>query len=215
METLPLQVYSVASNIAVIQAPGRRFPGSVVQGDSLARLSEQATTIFEALRHGRPDAETRELARELADDLAARLLHYQEVLDAHGIDLPYQRRPERDLPSRSDEPVTAELRNWVFRSNLREYLVSLGWLVRYSFDEDDWTAVQLGVASADAEASRWFDYTLYAPEPDVGITLDLAPDVGTAAVQVRARFDPSLRLQIEQSTAIFQTLRTVPPEEAG
>ncbi len=198
-----------------MKAPGRRFPGSLIQGDSLARLSEQATAIFEALQDGRADAETRALAGELADELSARLLHYQDVLEQHGIDLPYPRRRDRTPPPHRVEPITIAMCDWVLDSNLRSYLTSLSWLVRYSFDDDDWTAVQAGLASADAEASRWFDYTLYSPQSEPGIVLELAPDVGTSVIQVRARFDPSLKLQVVQTTAIFQNLHITLPGEAG
>lgn len=45
MPKIELEVYSDASNSAVIQTPGRRFPGSVIQGDSLAILCEDLRNV--------------------------------------------------------------------------------------------------------------------------------------------------------------------------
>jgi hypothetical protein len=38
MTKMEIEVYSEATNQAVVQMPGRQFPGSVIQGDSLSIL---------------------------------------------------------------------------------------------------------------------------------------------------------------------------------
>jgi len=92
MKRIELEVYSEASNHAVIRPPDRRFPGSVVQGDSLSILCAEAQEISERLRDLHiQDEELLYLAQGLQEKLLARLLHYQEVLIAHGIELPYSR----------------------------------------------------------------------------------------------------------------------------
>jgi hypothetical protein len=50
MKLVELEVYSDASNHAVIRPPGRRFPGSVVQGDSLSSLCAEAKELSERIR---------------------------------------------------------------------------------------------------------------------------------------------------------------------
>lgn len=99
IERVELDVYSRASNHAVIGVPGRRFPGAVVQGDSLSVLCAEAREISEAFRSlGVKDEELLYLAQGHQENLLERLLHYQNVLDAHGIELPYgEKVSESDL----------------------------------------------------------------------------------------------------------------------
>lgn len=47
MERKELIVFSDSPNVAVIQVPGRQFPGSVIQGDSLAILCGLARSIHQ------------------------------------------------------------------------------------------------------------------------------------------------------------------------
>ena len=90
MTIIPLEVYATDSNYAVIKPPGRRYPGSVIQGDSLAILCRNATQLVEhAQAHSFDDEEFLGCVQELVNNLVGRLLHYQKVLDAHGIDYPY------------------------------------------------------------------------------------------------------------------------------
>ncbi|MGW4676865.1 DUF6959 family protein [Micromonospora taraxaci] len=69
-------------NVAVVQLPGRRFPGVLIQGDTLAAMRQ---TI-------EGSSTTSELPREILevrnqiDDL---LSYYESVLEARGIRLPY------------------------------------------------------------------------------------------------------------------------------
>ena len=90
METIQLEVYSQDSNHAIIRPPGRRFPGAVVQGDSLYILCEEAQYISQRLKElAITDEELLYAAQDHQEKLLDRLLHYQAVLAAHGIDLPY------------------------------------------------------------------------------------------------------------------------------
>lgn len=77
-----------AVNEAVIRLPGRTFPGSVVQGDSLAILLSLARSVRDrALRFA--DLQLAEDAVELHELLQGRLLHYKSTLLACGWQLPY------------------------------------------------------------------------------------------------------------------------------
>lgn len=90
MKTITLNILSEQSNHAVVQLPERQFPGSVVQGDSLAILCSEAKEISQRLlQAGCTDEDFLYLAQEHQEKLLARLLHYQEVLAAHSIPLPY------------------------------------------------------------------------------------------------------------------------------
>lgn len=95
MALITLNVLSEQSNHAVVQLPARQFPGSVVQGNSLAILCSEAKEISQRLlQTGCTDEDLLYLAQEHQEKLLARLLHYQEVLAAHGIPLPYSAAAE-------------------------------------------------------------------------------------------------------------------------
>jgi len=90
MKTESLEVYSDASNHAVVRPPGRQFPGSVIQGDTLSSLCTDARELSLRLKAIKPhDDELLWIAQGIQEQLLERLLHYQRVLMAHGIPLPY------------------------------------------------------------------------------------------------------------------------------
>lgn len=92
MEIESLEVYARDSNYAIIKPPGRNYPGCVIQGDSLSILCESATQIAKAVKHGDTKSEDfLDNVESLNNALIGRLLHYQQVLAAHGISLPYGR----------------------------------------------------------------------------------------------------------------------------
>ncbi|WP_148665120.1 MULTISPECIES: DUF6959 family protein [Diaphorobacter] len=90
MKIAELEIYSEASNHAVVKPPGRQFPGIVVQGDSLAMLGAEAKELSERLKQLHiHDEELLCLAQGLQEQLLERQLHYQQVLAQHGVALPY------------------------------------------------------------------------------------------------------------------------------
>jgi len=90
MELVELEVYSQDTNYAIIRPPRRRFPGAVVQGDSLYILCDEAQYISRRLKElATTDKELLYAAQDHQEKLLGRLLHYQAVLAAHGINLPY------------------------------------------------------------------------------------------------------------------------------
>ena len=90
MERIELEVFSEAGNFSIVRPCGRKFPGSVVQGDSLSILYSCAEAIRKnAVSLGNEDL--LDNAEELARLIGARLMHYQGVLDLHGIELPFNR----------------------------------------------------------------------------------------------------------------------------
>jgi len=96
MELAELEVLSVAANQTIVRPPGRAYPGVVIQGDSLSLLARAALRVLATLKEAGADEETLEAAGLLASGLGGRLLHYQDVLARHGIELPY------------GDPLTAE-----------------------------------------------------------------------------------------------------------
>jgi DNA-binding GntR family transcriptional regulator len=88
MKTELVEIYSDASNLAVIRHPNRRFPGVLIQGDSLFILVEEAKEILQAVRSIRNE-DLVTVVEEHLDKLKKRLDHYEEVLAKNGIELPY------------------------------------------------------------------------------------------------------------------------------
>ncbi|AKJ06064.1 hypothetical protein ATI61_110191 [Archangium gephyra] len=105
MQKKEIEVFSEASNAAIVRMPGRRFPGSVIQGDSLSHLRWLAEDLRNRLRdHSEEDL--RDTAQELFELLDGRLRHYVAVLDAEGIPLPFNRPPppEPELKAEEEDP---------------------------------------------------------------------------------------------------------------
>ncbi len=77
-------------NNAVLRLPGRRFPGVLVQGDSLSVLNGEVQRALELLRAGDSAGAEEELSF-VANHLAALVDGYVRVMDAAGMPLPFQR----------------------------------------------------------------------------------------------------------------------------
>lgn len=93
MRTENVEIYSDASNAAVMRHPGRRFPGILIQGDTLHILCKQADLACPAARDVIGEEQYEEL-NELRNTLWGRLNHYKVVLTEHGIPLPFSDQPE-------------------------------------------------------------------------------------------------------------------------
>jgi hypothetical protein len=86
MKKLEFLVLGQESNSWVVQVPGRKYPGVVLQGDSLKNLYDLATEIVDST----PRSEgTHELASELCQLLKSHLTGYEKALGKYGIALPY------------------------------------------------------------------------------------------------------------------------------
>jgi len=88
MEVIQVEQYSDAINAVILRTPGRSFPGMVIQGDSLRNLLRAAERGIESFDGGNMN-EARDYLLEIAEDLKDRLIHYEEVLNAHGFSVPY------------------------------------------------------------------------------------------------------------------------------
>lgn len=81
-----VEIYSDASNMAVMRHPGRRFPGMLIQGDSLYNLCQMAEDLCSSVAN---NPKAREHALFLREALRDRLDHYKTVLAQHSIPLPF------------------------------------------------------------------------------------------------------------------------------
>ncbi len=82
------KILEVGANGAVVQLPGRTYPGIVMQGDSLSIL----VSDIEELRKNvakRDEAEVAASLDTIERHLKERLEFYESVLAKHGIPLPY------------------------------------------------------------------------------------------------------------------------------
>lgn len=90
MERQELEVFSDVSNYAVVRMPGRNYPGCVVQGDSLCLLLHRVQKL-QSLAKSCGNQEIIESIAEVESALVDRLDHYESVLKANGLDIPYVR----------------------------------------------------------------------------------------------------------------------------
>ncbi|MDX3693451.1 hypothetical protein PV726_24505 [Streptomyces europaeiscabiei] len=88
MERIEAELFTDGGNDAVIRMPGRRFPGVLVQGDSLHVLRSDLAEVVEACERGDLE-EARDSAGLLLANLDALLARYEAVLGAHEIPRPY------------------------------------------------------------------------------------------------------------------------------
>jgi len=94
MNRQELEVYSDKTNQAIVRMPNRTFPGIVLQGDSLSCIFWKAMAILEELDSG-DLAMARQDALSLAEGIQSDIEHYEQVLGQQGVDLPYDRDPDR------------------------------------------------------------------------------------------------------------------------
>jgi hypothetical protein len=86
MRTELIEIYSDASNAAIMRHPGRRFPGVLIQGDSLHILCSEADEACKKISRGAPGYEA---ANYVRNALWSYLLHYKQTLVENGIPLPF------------------------------------------------------------------------------------------------------------------------------
>lgn len=90
MKVQQVEIYSDASNFAVMRHPGRNFPGALIQGDTLYTLCVAADEACAAARKAGCEDAFEEI-NDVRNALWERLNHYTEVLTEHGIPIPFSR----------------------------------------------------------------------------------------------------------------------------
>ena len=93
MERIEVELFTDGGSNAVVRMPGRRFPGVIVQGDTLANLRAELAEVQKALLAGDID-EARDSLAFVLHDLDGWLERYTGALEAHGMSLPFFNHPE-------------------------------------------------------------------------------------------------------------------------
>ncbi|MFG2944438.1 DUF6959 family protein [Streptomyces adustus] len=88
MERIEAELLTDGGNDAVVRLPGRRFPGVLVQGDSLRILRGDVAELAAACEQGDLD-EARDCAGLLLAHLDALLARYETALSEHELPRPY------------------------------------------------------------------------------------------------------------------------------
>lgn len=89
MREQAVEIYSDATNAAVMRHPDRRFPGVLMQGDTLDQLVRDLNRVQTAAQL--VNSEVAEDIAEIREHLQSILDHYEAALSAHGIALPYSK----------------------------------------------------------------------------------------------------------------------------
>lgn len=82
-----VEIYSDATNAAVMRHPDRRFPGVLIQGDTLDSLVRRIGSVQR--EEGGAEEAAAELA-EIHEELEELLRHYKSVLASHALELPFR-----------------------------------------------------------------------------------------------------------------------------
>ncbi len=82
------ELLSKPTNYAVVQLPGRKFPGVVIQGDSLHTLVKRLSDLHLRSEKYRDEELTIGL-NDLLEILSEASIHYESICKERGIPLPY------------------------------------------------------------------------------------------------------------------------------
>jgi hypothetical protein len=93
MRTEIVEIYSDQTNAAVLRHPGRKFPGVLVQGDTLHSLCRRADDACAGAR-GLVQSDAYDELNDLRNHLWSLLNHYKVVLGEHQIQLPFSQAPD-------------------------------------------------------------------------------------------------------------------------
>lgn len=92
MRIEPVEIYADITNAAVLRHPARKFPGVLVQGDTLYSLCQAADFICSRAKSKLYDETSAEL-NELRNRLWSFLAHYKSVLEEHQLPVPFNEVP--------------------------------------------------------------------------------------------------------------------------
>ena len=92
MRTERVEIFSDTTNQAVLRHPSRRFPGVLIQGNSLHSMCRELDSACAAARDVLAPEPYAEL-NSVRNALWAYLTHYKSVLIEHGLPLPFNDVP--------------------------------------------------------------------------------------------------------------------------
>jgi hypothetical protein len=87
MQRIEIEMLSETSNCPVVKTPGRKFPGIILQGDSLKALFDVAVEVRD--RCDKNNDELCAAAGELKDRLGGFVAAYEQAMQVNGLELPY------------------------------------------------------------------------------------------------------------------------------
>jgi hypothetical protein len=88
MKRIEIEILSDSINCPVVSVPGRKYPGVVIQGDSLKILLGLAEEIGNQTTSDQ-DEELAATLERLKRKLSDYVTEYETAMKAHGRDLPY------------------------------------------------------------------------------------------------------------------------------
>jgi hypothetical protein len=91
MKQIQIDVLSETVNCPVVQMPGRRFPGVVLQGDSLRSVLDSVEEVRQLCSSVR-NAELSAAVDLLQEKVATYVAIYEQTMADAGRDLPYPKR---------------------------------------------------------------------------------------------------------------------------
>jgi hypothetical protein len=91
MKQIQIEVLSETLNCPIVQMPGRKYPGVVLQGDSLRILLDSAEEIRQ-LCNSAQNSELAIAVNSIREKLAGYVACYEQVMNEAGRDLPYPKR---------------------------------------------------------------------------------------------------------------------------
>jgi hypothetical protein len=86
MRTESVEILSDSTNAAIMRHPGRKFPGVLIQGDTLSVLCGQADRVCAEIGRGSPAFAE---ANALRNALRTYLNYYKVTLGEHDMALPF------------------------------------------------------------------------------------------------------------------------------
>ena len=92
MKKEEVEIFSDATNQAVMKHPGRHYPGVLIQGDTLYSFCQSLDEVCKDLKRKDIEAAYDEV-NELRNTLWEKLNHYKVVLGEHNIELPFSEVP--------------------------------------------------------------------------------------------------------------------------
>jgi hypothetical protein len=82
------EILSHVPNSGIVQLPGRRFSGIVMQGDTLSSVFDSAKYLLGEFKRLRDEERYYEIFM-FAEQLQGQLVHYEGTLERQGTQLPY------------------------------------------------------------------------------------------------------------------------------
>ena len=87
MHEATVEIFSDLSNAAIIRHPGRKFPGVLIQGDTLYSIASELRFVFKE-SESLPE-EAKETLTDCLERFDFLIEHYKQTLNNHQIEMPF------------------------------------------------------------------------------------------------------------------------------